>query len=170
MGIKNIEASNSDGLFPDYVRSLADYFSDLSVGGIATYRDILGLLNFEKIDSKCRSIIFAAKKLVLSERGIVMDSVRTIGFKRLSDGEIIGLGHGYSRKIRRASRLACNKISRVNYDELSNEKKIAHNTYMSVLGAVSVITQPSKIKTIERAVEKAHSKIEIGETLELMKK
>ncbi len=97
-------------------------------------------------------------------------NVRTVGYRRLTDAEIVGSGEIETSLIRRRAKKAGKRLSYVeNYDKMTPDEKIKHNSYMSIFSALSQITKTSAIKKIEGAVAKHGESLPLAKTLEAFK-
>jgi len=114
-----------------------------------------------------RGSIQTARRKALREDYIVFGVVRNIGLKRLSDVEIVATGEDTVTRIRRASTRGFRTITAVrDFDALPNDSKIRHNTYASVLGALSMATTAARMKKLEGRVAEAKASLPLAKTLE----
>ena len=56
------------------------------------------------------------------------------------------------------------------FDALSNEDKIQHNTTLSVLGAVAHFAKPMQVKILESAVATARQRLEVADSIETIRR
>lgn len=167
MGVRKFEASD---LIVGLVDSISVRLSQLSAGEEIDYESLLKVAGLSlPLDARSRFILVSARKKLLKERNFVFGTIHGRGLRCLSDEEKIDLGKNSFRRIRRESGRTARKIGSVDYDKLSNESKVKHNTYLSVLGALGAITQTSKVAALERSVKDAHAQLSIGSTLEALK-
>lgn len=136
-----------------------------SVGEVVTYDELTKLIG-RNTQNSGRPVIATARRKAMNEHRMVFAAVRNIGFKRLNDGEIVETAQHDVDKIRRTSRRAGRRLTTVDFDALSNDKKIRHNTYLSMFGALASMTTGGTVKAIEKEVTKAHSALPLAKTLE----
>lgn len=113
--------------------------------------------------------VLAGARRVLLREGIVFGTIRGVGIKCLTDEEIVGTGHAAIRKTRRATRRAINTLACADYDKLTNEARIKHNTYASLLGALNAVTKEPQVRKIEASVKSAQAKLPLAKTLDVFK-
>jgi len=147
-------------------QDVIDYLSKCKVGDIITYQE-LNRIALGDTQAEKRHVIQTARKRLLADYEMVFDVIMKVGLKRLSDQEIVETSaSGFSRIRRIAKKRSC-QLTVVNYDELSTEKQIEHNTNLAAYGAVSFMTQSKQIKKIKGKIENHNEKLQIGETLRL---
>lgn len=111
-----------------------------------------------------------ARRRAQKDDGIILDAVYGEGLKRLNDHEIVGTSQRYIDGTRRASRRASKRLACVaNFDDLPAESKVQHNTFMSLFGALAVITRAKSVKKLEGHVQQAHEQLPLVKTLEAFK-
>lgn len=110
-----------------------------------------------------------ARNRALRDYGIVLGRVRKTGYRRLSDAEIVSTGQATVDRVRRSARRAFVRMTCAEYDKLSDESKVQHNTYASVFAALVSVTKASAVKRIEKQVEKAQKELPLAATLEAFK-
>lgn len=158
-GRRTSEGQNVD------VQILVDYLRDQS--GEVTYAALSDVLGRD-VRNGAWTVLASARR-ALQREGIVYGTIRKVGIKRLDDEEIVGTGRDALKKTRRASRRALNRLACADYDKLTNEGRIKHNTYVSMLGALNAITKEPQIRKIEAGVEDAQAKLPLAKTLEAFK-
>jgi|6_EtaG_2_1085325.scaffolds.fasta_scaffold00659_14 hypothetical protein len=111
-----------------------------------------------------------ARRRAQKDDGIILDAVYGEGLKRLNDHEIVGTSQRYIDGTRRASRRASKRLACVaDFDSLPAEDKVHHNTFMSLFGALAVITRAKSVKKLEGHVQQAHEQLPLVKTLEAFK-
>jgi hypothetical protein len=140
----------------------------VGVGEVILYADLSKIVDGDIQTEKYHFLVTAKRRLLIDSHK-VFEAVKGVGVARLPDAEIVETSKGIVWKIRRITKTAIQKLSCVNFDELSNEHKIKHNTNMSLLAAVHQFSKPKQLKTLEGMVATANRKLEIGTTLEMFK-
>ncbi len=136
--------------------------AEVAVGERITYEEI------EKICGRpitnLRGSIATALHLVQRNKQIVFGSIRTVGYVRLSDFEIVDTYDKTRTRISRESRRAAKRIVCVDYDALSKEKKVKHNAALSMLGAISNLASVGSVKRIENAITECGTSLPAAKT------
>lgn len=109
----------------------------------------------------------SALRIAFNDYGMVFSPIRGVGYRRLTDGEIVEASGNDVTRIRRASKRAARKLFQSEFSRLSNEDKIKHNTHASIFGAVSAAISKKTVTAIEKAVTKAGRELPVAETLKL---
>ena len=143
----------------------------LNPGEIVSYTELSTLIGRD-FQSFGRGNYETAQKIALRENRMVFSSVRGVGIKRLKNEEIPAVvGYGTMTKIRKAAKRGGKKIIASDYDTLSSEGKIRHNTGLSILGAFVQMTRPKSIAQIDEAVKvEDMNKLTYAKTLEQFKR
>lgn len=134
------------------------------VGELLTY-DELGDIIGRDVQKEARSCLLSAIRSCLSAE-IVFGTVRNVGVKRLTDRELAGIGEDVRSHIGRVARKATRKMTLIsNFDNLTNEEKIRHNTTISMLGAVGHITSVKANRSLENKVAASLEVLPLQKTL-----
>jgi hypothetical protein len=136
----------------------------MEVGKVWTYEE---LDDAAKCDVRAKSCLNTARRRLERDDGVVTAAVRGVGLKVLSDSEAILSTSSDLRSIMRKAKRATYRISTVDYDDLSEEGKLAHNAKMTQLLFVTHAAKDDAARRIEGAVEKAKSRLPINETVKL---
>ena len=98
-----------------------------------------------------RGYVQTARTRLLNDDGIVFGCVREVGYKRLSDDEIVDLPEIDRKKIHRTVNRGAKKLTGINdYESLSASDKLKHNVGATMYGLLSRV---SKKKTINRLMD-----------------
>jgi hypothetical protein len=90
---------------------------------------------------------------ILNQKQKVFEAVQKVGMKYLTDSEVVTtVGERAIRRTRKFINKSVKRIITVDFDNLSNSDKIKHNTDLSVINVIKVITSRDKINKIEIAV------------------
>ncbi len=151
-------------LSPD-TRLLTDVLLKMGAGEMMTYKQMETLLS-RKIGGS-DSTLHSARRRAEKEDGFVFGSVRTIGIKRLADGEIVDLGETGAKALRRSAKRTARKVANVqNFDALSDELKARHNGALALFGGVMAAAKGSTLRRLERAAN-VGGRLSLGRTFEL---
>jgi len=140
----------------------------LNPGESITYQSLNELIGRD-VQNGARGNLVTAKKQLLNE-GVVIETIRNVGVKRLKDAEIAFSGEYAIKKARRAIQKGSKKLICVkDFDSMPQDAQLKHNFSLSVLGALEMITKPQSIKKIEHKIAEEGVKIAAGKTLELFR-
>lgn len=159
----------SEGLVEDRTKLLIECLLKFQTNEVCFYQEILKAIGKDKMDMQARAIISKSRRRLLKDHNMVFDTVRKQGLKRLSDEDIVKLGANGVKQIRKSAQRTTQKMVTVDYEKLSDQGKTTHNTFLSVLGTLSAIAQPSKIAAVQREVQNSKIQLSIGSTLEALK-
>ena len=150
-------------------KTIYDYLMTIEQGEVIPY-GVLSRLIGRNVQREAYPNMHSAVQKVLNDRK-VFEAVYKVGLKRLTDEEIAQIsGQQTISKMRRVVRRGAKKVSSADYKVLSNDGKIKHNTYLSVLGAVYLATKKKSLKMIESVVGKEYKVIPQTRVLELFVK
>lgn len=116
---------------------------------------------------KRRNVISTSINKLLSEQAKVFIAERGKGIRLLRNEEIPSLG---ARDITRCGRIAKRSLRRlaaVEYDQLTEQGKIQHNTHMTLLSLVQRGSTAKSLSLVQEAVTKRTNPLPVGETLKL---
>lgn len=116
---------------------------------------------------KRRNVITTSTNKLLAEQGKVFIADWGKGIRLLKNEEIPSLG---SRDIARVGRIAkrcIRKLAVSDYDKLSDQAKIVHNTNMTILTLVQRGSTAKSLQLIQDAVVKRTNPLPLAETLRL---
>lgn len=144
---------------------LFDRLIKAKIGETVTYQELSGLIGAD-VQGRARGLLRTARKKAMREERMVFGVVRNVGLKRLDDSGIVSTGQLTLAKIRRQARMGMVQLACVrNFDAMPNEAKVAHNTHMSMLGALVAATKPTKVKALESKIAAAGDKLPVGRTI-----
>ncbi len=153
-------------LSPD-TRILTDALLKMEPGDTLTHDEMAALLS-RRIDG-ADSTLQSARRRAEKEDGVVFGTVRTVGLKRLTDAEIVGLGETGAKGLRRAARRSFRRVSNVgNFDKLSPAEQAKHNGALALFGGVMAASKGSTLRRLELAVS-GTEQLSLGRTFDLFK-
>lgn len=146
--------------------TLVDVLQDIAPGETCSYAALTTSIG-RNVQSEARSCLATARRLLQREQQMVFASVRGVGLKRLTDGEITTIGPQTLQKINRASRRGIHKLTCVQrFADLTNDEKIRHNTALSILGVFHEVSKTKSVKQIEVAVTGLQKQLPLKEALQ----
>lgn len=149
-------------------RLLVALLNKAEFGQLITYSEMSTALSrqIEGADSYLQS----ALRMVQRDYDIVFDVVRGVGYKRLTDSEIVALGSRMPQRIRRIARRTVRTLSKARDDKLSNAEIIQRNAATSMAGVLAHVATDKAMRQLEAAVQLGGSgELPIGKTLELFR-
>lgn len=117
-----------------------------------------------------RSNVNSARRYLQREHGMVFVAVANVGYKRLTDTEIVKSSPEALTKSRRASRRAAHRLTCVEYDDLNKTDKVMHQVHLSLFGAIQALSKADSAKKLTTRVEETMRSLPLNQTLEAFKK
>ena len=150
------------------VERLADQLGALSIGGTLTYsaasaacgRDVAG---------QYRYLLTAAREKAEKNHGCLFECVRTVGVKRLPANEAPDVGLASIRRVRKAAKRGVRRLDRLNANSLSEPETRRVVSYRAMLGAVAMIADGNKARTVAAAVTDTAKPIPPSNILEMFR-
>lgn len=136
---------------------------------MVTYDELSGIIGRD-VTAKARHILDSARRILQRQDRMVFECVHGQGVKRLNDSAMANLGEHGIKRIRGISKRTARKIACSDYENLSNEDKIKSNASLSMLGALSMMTAPKKLKALETSGDVANNKVPSAKVLEMFSK
>jgi len=134
---------------------------------IITFTEMSSIVGYNI--QKKRGCYYSAIRKALNEHRFVFEGVTKVGIKRMSDSAI-ACDQTALNKIRRTAWLGRKKVHCIrDFNKLSNDEKIAHNTKAAILGVFEIMTRSTKIKKLETAIAQNNKVLPPAKTLELFK-
>ena len=133
-------------------RLLYQYLSKAKIGDIFSY-EAMGKTIGREI-SGAFPALYSARRKLQQDNNFIFGAIRGVGYKRLSDDEVVDSASSDRKRLSNGSKRAVKKLMRVqDYDGLSPKKKAEHAAAMSVFTAVAAMTNEKAIKRIEGVVK-----------------
>jgi hypothetical protein len=140
------------------------------IGDRVSYKELNAIID-KNVQNGARHLLETARRAAMRKHHMVFQVIANEGLLRLDDLGIVATGKLSIAKVGRATRRGLKKLACVqNFDGMSNEAKIKHNTFASTLGALSLFTRGSSVKRIEEKVTEANVKLATRKTLEAFMK
>jgi hypothetical protein len=153
-----------------YTQEIERKLLEVEVGETITYAELSEHIGLNVQEPNARGYLYSAMRRLLNNDQIVFDCVRGVGVKRLSDEEIAkGIGSKYLKSLRAKTKKANKKLTSIqDFENLSNEAKVSHNTALSFLGFFQHMTKNRNVRKIEDKVSERRQIMNFTETLRLM--
>jgi hypothetical protein len=111
----------------------------------------------------------SARQGLLKSKGFVFAVETNIGLVRLDDSQIVESMESDRKKLQRAATRTINKLSVVDFDKLTQEKKKQHTVAAAQMGVIAMFSKKSTAAKIASSVNDTKTTLAIGETLSLFK-
>lgn len=160
----NEENGKSEEHHPRFMMSvdaqiLSKRLSQAATGEVVSYGEMTELINRD-VTGTARSVLVTARRDVMREHRMVFEAVISVGIKRLSDSTLSSVGTASLRRIHRAAVTGMRKLACVNdFEAMTKEEKIRHNTSASVLGAIKQSTLLGSIQKVEHVCQQADGRM-----------
>lgn len=150
------------------VRLLTERLLGVAVGARVTYADLSAIIG-QPVHGATPALQ-AALRRALKSGNAVFENVRGVGYQRLADVEIVAASERDVRAIRRKAKRSAQRLTRVqDFANLPQDRKIEHNTRLSILSAVAQQTsRPAETRVME-AVKAKGAELPFAATLEAFK-
>jgi hypothetical protein len=171
-----MKIEDEDGKYNYYadIYVIRDLFSKVEIGETITFAQIEEVMK-KPVDGSVYAAIHQAKILLESEDRMVFGNVRSVGYKRLTDSEIIESFELDRRRLRRRAQRAARRLTNINdYASLSNVQKITHQAGLGVLAAISRVAMPRTVEDVKKSVATLEAPTKsthapIGKILDIMR-
>jgi hypothetical protein len=138
-------------------------------GETITYEELDKAIG-RSVRSYARGSLSTALRQQVSD-GRVFEVEKNVGYRLVTDSEIIRTQYvKNSAHVRRAARKTVKRIQAANFDALTKDEKTAHNTQISMLGALHQMTTPKAELAVQKEVQRRSAELPVGEVLALMTK
>jgi hypothetical protein len=145
-------------------RLIRQYLRTVEVGEIATY-DKLSHVIGRPLDHSSSMLRSAVNALIKDDR-VMFACIRTVGYRRLPDADIISHADTDIDGIRRKARRGARKLTCVqDYEALTPQKQLAHTSRLSVLTMVAYTTTDQGLKKVETAATGKKGELPLSETV-----
>lgn len=142
-------------------KTLASVLREVTVGDTVTYKRLSQSIARD-VQTDARGALQTARRLVMNEDRIVFDAVRGEGLVRLKDEQIVSLSDRARDHIRRTSRKTAKALVCVDYDALSPDMQVKHNTGLSMLGVIAELSTSKSVAKLESKVKEAGAELPLA--------
>lgn len=123
----------------------------MQIGDLLTYKELSDILG-EPVDGS-NSHLQSARDMAVRYDGIVLENVRTVGYKRLSDTGIVHDTDRDMKSIGRKAKKATRKLESADYAALPLNEKHKFNVRSSILGVLRAASSRRREKRIMNKTE-----------------
>lgn len=142
---------------------LSQHLARVAVGQVVTYAELSAIIS--KPVGGAFPALRTALHIVFRDHDMVFDCVRTIGFKRLGDSDIVKSGHHDAERIRRAARRAMLRQTKADFTKLSREEQARFTAQVSTMATIAMMTKPKNLEKLAATVTPQPKELPVRETL-----
>ena len=140
--------------------------AEANVGDLITYEQLSRALGRD-VRVHALSSLGSARRSLLASKKYVFEVEKNVGLRRLNDQQIVDSMEYDRKKMRRQANRSLRKLSVVDFDNLSEDKKRQHIVASAQLGAIEMFATKNATKKIESKIDNSKKALPIGETLKL---
>ena len=145
-------------------RFLYQHLRPLAAGALVTHGELSAVVG--KTVNGASGSLHTARRTLLRDDRQVWASVRGVGVKRLTDGEIVSFGANGLVRIRRASRRTFGVMTAIDdYQAMPKSDQLRHTAVMSVAALIGEVAKEHSIAKIESASSGRANQLPTSETL-----
>lgn len=140
--------------------------TSMEIGEFVSYDELSQIIG--RSIQKHNTFLNSARKKALSHDMMVFDVVRGDGIKRVNDSEKIAIGSNSIKRSRRILNKGLRTIASIdNYDALTKEDQVKHNTAASIIGSLLVASNKKNIKAVEETVVKSTKRMLVHDVFKM---
>lgn len=147
---------------------LVDYMRGAAMGKLFTYAELSGIVGADVRVAK-RHWLESAKRILVARHGIVFESVRGQGLRRLSDGELPALADHDRKGIHRRAGRSARKLACANVEALSTDQKTKLYVGLATLAVVRHVTGAQQQKRLTGIVITTQQRLPVASAIEALK-
>jgi hypothetical protein len=148
-------------------RFLVEAMRKVEVGETITYETLNNACGRDVREK--RHLTDSARNILLRDFSMVFRPVVTVGFKRLSDVEVVDVANIERReRMRKQAAKAIKELGCVEYENLPQPSQLSHNTGMALFGALYQATSKQSVKKLRERVANSGGEIDLAGTLKLI--
>lgn len=148
------------------VSELIKALSTLKQGDVIKYDDLTELIMGDCSPRGDKyAYLLSARRIMTNEHKMVFKAVPNEGLERLKDDGIVDRSE---KKLAAATRTAEKEmriLTFVDFDKLTPDHKLTHNTNMSVFNVLKTVGATDKVKQIRKEIGNIGNRLEISETI-----
>ena len=138
-----------------------------AIGKLLPYASLTAVISRD-VQDEASWVLRSALHRIEADYDVVFGPIRGVGIKLLDDHEIIGTAGMSLTKSRRAAKRGRERLHRVkDFKALSQDEKILHNSFVSLLGAIESLGKSRSVARVEGAVRQTLAVLPIARTLAL---
>ena len=109
--------------------------------------------------------LLSARRILTNEYKMLFRAVPNEGLERLEDPDIVSRSDKKLAAATRAAEKEMRILTFVDFEKLSQEQQLTHNTNMSVFNVLKTVGATDKVKKIRSQIGNMGGRLEIGETI-----
>lgn len=153
------------GLLAAETKIVLDRLAEAKPGETVTYNELNMLTKCDV--RKRRHMLTTPINKLLSEQARVFVANRGLGLRLLFNSEIPSLGQRDLSRVRNVVRRSARRLATVDYNSLSPELRIQHNSILTVYALFQRSTTTGAMRRIEEAVATQSRTLPLRDTLKL---
>lgn len=139
------------------------------VGATVTYRE-LGDEIGRAVDGSDGNLASALRRAFQID-GLVFANVPKLGYRRLTDAEIVKSATRDVEAVRRRARRAGKKLTKVqDFSAMTQQERTEHNAHLSIFAAITQMTKPNAVRVVESRVASTGRELPFAETIEAFRR
>lgn len=110
--------------------------------------------------------LLSARRALLNQHNMLFRAIPNEGLERLVDAQIVARSIKKLTNITRRAKGEMRILTFCDFDKLTPEQRLTHNTNMSVLNVMKTVGQADKVNKIKNQIGNMGNRLEIAETIE----
>lgn len=144
-------------------RLITQHLQKIEVGQTVTYAALSALVS-HPVDATTGALRTALNR-VLKDQGFVFACIIGVGFKRLSDAEIVAEGSHAAEAVRRKARRSVERQLKADFSSLSRDQQARFTAQVSVLASIAFMAGERQLDKIAACATPQVKEIPISATL-----
>jgi hypothetical protein len=133
-------------------RIIVEMLSKVETSAIVTYDEMTEIIDKNIHEA---GVLYSAIRIIRRDYGIVFETVRKVGFKRMSDIGILNSSISIlPQRMRSLAKRESKKLACVKNDNITDEMRIKRDMSLSLIGALDVFSQTKNLKRLEATITK----------------
>ena len=133
------------------IERLAAMLAELPMGETLTYVSMSKAVRRDLV-GRNRHLLTQAREHAEKQLGCIFDCVRKIGIKRLASPDCPEVGLVAMRRVRKVAKRGAKRLNRLNVNSLSESETKRVVAYRSMLGAIALVADGNKARTLAAVV------------------
>lgn len=122
----------------------------LSIGQTVTYADLSSACG-RNVQTEANFSLMAARRRVEERDGVRLETIRSVGIRRLDTEGIVGIGSAVRLRIRRAAKRGYQRLTGIRHNDITPEIQVRIDAERSLLGAISSLSSDTARKASSEA-------------------
>jgi hypothetical protein len=147
---------------------LVKTLSEVKIGQEITYEQLSKEIGRD-LRNGCSGILQTARNRVFRDHGIHFCVIRGVGLRRSDNHDKVIAASSRFKRVKTQSRKGIAELASVDYEQLSNEDRVKHNSALAQWSVFQHMLTPKAEKLLSKKISEAGIAIPIAKTLELFK-